>query len=144
MKKDSVLVALLIFVLIVFAFCRRSVDSPANGLPIPATLQGRWILTDIQAPGTGPAGIWSQANPAGQWINIEQGGQVSGTAFPAATFCTPTDSVTFKLIDPSQSAGFHLFGYHLDTIAHVLFFYIRPPDGITFCTEGCGAYKFTR
>lgn len=144
MKKDSVLAGLLIFVLIIFAFCRRSVNSPVNGLPVPAALQGRWTLTDTQAPGNGGPGVWSQANPSGQWINIEQGGQVSGTAFPSATYCVAVDSVTVKLADPSQPAGFRLFGYHIDTVSHELFFYIRPPDGTTYCIEGCGAYEFVR
>ncbi len=139
MKKELILVALLMIMIVIGIVCRPSVDTPVSN-----TLTGKWTLTDIQAPGIGPAGVWSVASPAGQWMSIQSGGQISGTVFPNASGCQVIDSVTLKLVDPSQTAGFRLFNYKVDTVAQVLFFYIRPPDGRTFCIEGCGAYKFRR
>ena len=142
MKKDTILVALLILLIIVGMACVRSLDTPTP-IPISNSILGRWTLTDKQSAGTGGPGIWSTANPAGQWMEIQQNAQVSGTVFPAATVCLLVDSVTVKLIDPSEPAGFRLFNYRVDTVDRALYFYIRPPNG-TYCIEGCGGYKFRR
>ncbi|MES2374611.1 MAG: hypothetical protein V4557_18690 [Bacteroidota bacterium] len=138
MKKNPILVSLLILLILTGMACVKSA-----GDPIPNTISGRWTLTDKQAPGTGPPGVWSVANPAGQWMEILQNGQVSGTVFPDATVCQVVDSVTVKLVDPSQTAGFRLFNYRVDTIERALYFYIRPSSG-GYCNEGCGTYKFRR
>ncbi|MES2331531.1 MAG: hypothetical protein V4539_18140 [Bacteroidota bacterium] len=138
MKKNFALPVLLILLILAGIACRRSADGP-----IPNTILGRWILTDKQAPGTGPPGVWSVASPAGQWMELQPGGQVSGTVFPGATSYQVLDSVTVKLTDATQTAGFRLFNYQVDTVARVLFFYIRPSNG-GYCIEGCGTYKFGR
>lgn len=142
MKKDTPLVALMILLILAGMACVRSLDEPVP-IPISNSFLGRWSLTDKQAPGIGPPGVWSPASPAGQWMEIEQSGQVSGTVFPAATSCQVIDSVTVKLIDPSETAGFRLFNYRVDTVERALYFYMRPGNG-GYCYEGCGTYKFRR
>ncbi len=138
MKKDTTLITLLVLLILAGMACVKS-----SGDPIPNNFLGRWTLTDKQSAGTGGPGVWSPASPAGQWMEIQQAGQVSGTVFPDATRCQVVDSVTIKLIDPSQAAGFRLFNYRVDTVARVLYFYIRPSNG-GYCFEGCGTYKFRR
>jgi hypothetical protein len=138
MKKNTTLLSLLILLILAGMACVKSSDEP-----IPNNFLGRWTLTDKQAPGTGPPGVWSPASPAGQWMEIQQNGQVSGTVFPAATHCQVVDSVSLKLIDPSEAAGFRLFNYRVDTVERALYFYIRLANGGS-CFEGCGTYKFKR
>ena len=111
--------------------------------PFDKSLTGKWILTDTQTAGIGPPGIWSKASPAGQTLELLTNSNVTGTAFPAATTYQLLDSMTIKLIDKNQSAGFRLFSYRIDTMARALFFYIRLPNGAA-CIEGCGTYKFSR
>lgn len=144
MKKETILLTLLILLILAGMACVRSLDTPTAAptpIPISNSILARWTLTDKQSAGTGPPGVWSVANPAGQWMEIRQNGQVSGTVFPAATGCQLIDSVTLKLIDPSEAAGFRLFNYRVDTVERALFFYIRPSNG-GYCFEGCGTYKF--
>lgn len=106
-------------------------------------LAGKWVLTDTQSAGTGPPGVWAKASPADRWVEVGDNGNISGTVFPAATGYQLIDSVTLKVIDPSQAAGFRLFNYKIDTVQKALFFYKRPPNG-GYCIEGCGSYKFMR
>ena len=122
--------------------CIPTVNNPVP-LPTPTMIAGKWILTQTQAPGIGPPGVWSAANPSGQWMDIQTAGQISGTAFSAATGYQAIDSATLKITDPTQPVGYRLFNYHVDTAAHTLFFYIRMPNGL-ICTEGCGGYRFER
>jgi hypothetical protein len=138
MKKNTILLTILILVILAGTACVKSSDDP-----IPNSFLGRWTLTDVQAPGIGPPGVWSPASPAGRWMEIQQNGQVSGTVFPDATRCQVVDSVTLKLLDPSQAAGFRLFNYRIDTVERAMYFYIRPSNG-GYCFEGCGTYKFRR
>ena len=91
----------------------------------------------------GPPGVWAIASPAGRWIELQTGALLSGNVFPNSTIYQLLDSVTLKVIDPSQSAGFHLFNFNMDTVKRVLYFYKRPPNG-GYCFEGCGEYKFVR
>lgn len=129
---------LLVFIL---AFsCSPVVNAPVL---ISNTVVGNWVLTAMQSPGIGGAGIWSPANPSGKTMELTSDGKVSGTAFPGVNTYQAVDSVTLKLIDPNQPAGFLLFGYHVDTVAHSLFFYIKPTNG-GICIEGCGGYRFER
>lgn len=114
-----------------------------NSLPIPNTIIGKWVLVEKQAPGIGPPGVWSPASPAGQWMDIQAGGQISGTVFTDVTGYQVLDSASLKLMAPTQPAGFYLFNYHVDAAARTLFFYIRPTNG-GYCIEGCGTYKFVR
>lgn len=134
----KILAVLLILIILAGVACVKSADDP-----IPNGFLGKWVLTDKQAPGTGPPGVWSVASPAGQWMELEPGGKLRGTVFPSATGYQVLDSVTVKLTDPSESAGFRLFNYQVDTVARVLYFYIRPSNG-GYCFEGCGTYKFRR
>ncbi|HZX59516.1 MAG TPA: hypothetical protein VFE54_12350 [Mucilaginibacter sp.] len=143
MKRNIILIVLLFCLIGANIVCRPGVSTPPSLIPIPGSLIARWTLTDIQSAGTGGPGVWSVANPPGQWMDIQPAGQISGTAFPNATGYQVIDSLTLKVIDPSQSAGFRLFAYHVDTAARALFFYIRPPGGVA-CIEGCGGYRFGR
>jgi hypothetical protein len=122
--------------------------TPAIIDPVPApfanTILGRWTLTEVQSAGTGGPGVWSTANPAGRWIDIQANGTVTGTAFPNATSFQAVDSIKFKLIDPSTQAGFHLFGHKIDTLKRELLLWILPPNGTSLCIEGCGGYRFVR
>ena len=120
--------------------CSPSVNSPVT---IPNSLIARWTLLQTQAPGIGGAGIWSTASPAGQWMELQGGGTIAGTAFPMATGYQVIDSVTLRINDPSQNAGYRLFTYRIDTVARTLTFYIKPPNGV-LCFEGCGGYGFGR
>ncbi|MDB5210250.1 MAG: hypothetical protein JWQ30_1077 [Sediminibacterium sp.] len=138
MKKNAVLPVLLILLILAGIACRRSADGS-----IPNTILGRWVLTDQQAASIGGPGVWSVASPSGQWMELQSSGQVSGTVFPGATGYQVLDSVTVKLTDATQTAGFRLFNYRVDTVARVLLFYIRPGNG-GYCIEGCGGYKFGR
>lgn len=109
--------------------------------PFPESIYGKWVLTDTQSAGIGPPGVWAKAVPANRWMEIDQSGNITGNVFPAATGLQMVDSVSLKVIDPTQAAGFRLFSFQLDTAARVLYFYKRPPNG-GFCVEGCGTYKF--
>lgn len=111
--------------------------------PIPNSLVARWVLTDTQSAGIGPPGIWAVASPQGQWMELSGNGSIAGTFFSAATGVQVLDSITLKVTDPSQQAGFRLFNYHIDTLNRSLFFYKRPANG-GYCYEGCGTYKFIR
>lgn len=106
MKKETILVTLMILLIVAGMAWARSLDTPTPApIPISNSILARWTLTDKQSAGTGPPGVWSVANPVGQWMEIQQNGQVSGTIFPAATGCQLIDSVTLKLIDPSETAA---------------------------------------
>jgi hypothetical protein len=118
--------------------CTRDVKEP-----IPNNILGKWILTDTQSAGIGPPGVWAVASPAGRWMEIQNATQISGNVFPNSSTYQLLDSVTLKVIDPSQSAGFRLFNFQLDTVNRVLYFFKRPPNG-GYCFEGCGTYKFVR
>jgi hypothetical protein len=118
--------------------CTREVNEP-----IPDNLKGKWILTDIQAPGIGPLGVWSVANPAGRWMELNSSTHISGTAFPNSSTFHLLDSVTLTMVDPTQSANFRKFRFKVDSANQVLYLYILPPGNV-FCTEGCGGYKFSR
>ncbi len=134
---------LYILLMIILAACTRT----GNGFaPVPFTntnYLGRWNMVAKQSPGIGGFGIWSAA-PAGQYMTIDNTGQVGGNTFTDVTGYQVVDSVTIKFIAPSQPAGFYLFNYKLDTVAKAFFFYIRVPDGTTMCIEGCGGYRFER
>jgi len=142
MKSASFFIG--VFALLVLGIaCTPSVNNPPTG-PVADSLMGKWVLTEIQGPGIGGPGVWSPASPAGQTLEIHPGGQLSGTAFPTATAYQGVDSITVKLIDPSQPAGYRLFWYSIDTVQHTLRFTIKPLPGGAFCIEGCGGYRFTR
>jgi hypothetical protein len=76
-------------------------------------------------------------------MELQNATQLSGSVFPNSTTYQLLDSVTLKLIDPTQSTGFRLFNFQLDTVNRALYFYKRPANG-GFCTEGCGTYKFVK
>jgi hypothetical protein len=142
MKSSLGLLAIIVMAIVIA--CSPAIIDP---VPVPApfanTILGKWTLTEVQAPGIGPPGVWSAANPAGRWIDIQANGTVTGTAFPNATSFQAVDSVKFKLIDPSTQAGFHLFGHKIDTIKRELLLWILLPNG-GGCIEGCGGYRFVR
>ncbi len=140
MKSVSFFIGVVVLLVTGIA-CSPTVNDP--GLPVADSLMGKWVLTEIQGPGFGGPGIWSPASPAGQTLEIHPGGQLSGTAFPAAGSYQGVDSVTVKFIDPSQPAGYRLFWYSIDTVQHTLRFSIKPPGGV-YCIEGCGGYRFKR
>jgi hypothetical protein len=131
MKKHTHL-AILCLVFIIAA-CNRTATEP----DFPNTILGRWHWVETQAPGTGPPGVWSAANPAGRYMELQAGGVITGTAFTDVTSYQLVDSVTLKLIAPTQPAGFRLFNYRLDSVDRALYFYIRPANG-GYCIEGCG------
>ncbi len=129
----------LIYLLIICLFysCSHSVE----GVLFNPNLNGKWTLTDVQAPGYGPSGVWSVASPSGRWFQFNADSTVSGTVFTGATRYSIIDSATLKIIIPSEAAGFKLYNYQLDSIKKALFFYLRPPNG-GYCFEGCGTLKF--
>ena len=131
---------ILLFVLIAWQ-CRPNTNPPVN--PIPMSLLGRWTLTQKQTAGIAGPGVWSAATPAGQWLELQTGGQISGTAFADAVSYQVIDSVTIKLTAPTQPAGYYLFNYMIDTVARSLTLYIKPPNGAV-CIEGCGGYKLEK
>ncbi len=132
--------AFLLILLFILASCEPTVEGTQN---FEAKLSGKWILTDQQAAGIGPPGIWSTANPAGRWFQLNADSTVSGTVFKGATRYTIIDSATFRIINPTAPAGFELYNFKIDTIEKALFFYIRPPNG-GYCFEGCGTLKFKK
>jgi hypothetical protein len=139
--RCSLLAALLVITGIA---CSRTINDPIPGtIPIPNSILGKWVLTDTQSAGIGPPGVWAVASPAGQWMELQTGALLSGNIFPNSTIYQLIDSVTLKVIDPSQSAGFRLFNFNIDTVKRVLYFYKRPPNG-GYCFEGCGTYKFVK
>ena len=127
--------------------CARSVSDPPvpnpPAGPFANTILGKWVLVETQAPGNGLPGAWLAAAPAGQLMDIQPGGNITGSVFPTVTGYQLTDSITVKMIDPTQTAGCRLFNYKIDTVARALFLYIRPANG-ALCYEGCGGLKFTR
>lgn len=138
MKQVMVLLSLVVLL----AYCTKSADEEA-GLPLESQLKGKWVLTQVQGPGTGTVGSWSAANPAGQTMVIGNDGNIGGTAFSGATRVLKLDSFRIKIIDPQVPAGHRLFYYQLDNLAEMLFLYIQPTDG-SMCNEGCGGYRFER
>lgn len=136
--KNIFWVALLFLVWIA---CTPNVAGPVT--PIPNSLVARWVLTDTQSAGIGPPGIWAAASPQGQWMELSANGSITGTVFSTATGLLVVDSVTLKVSDPSQPAGFRLFNYRIDSVNRKLFFYKRPANG-GYCYEGCGTYLFSR
>ncbi len=139
--KRNILGTIVLLCVISAYQCTPNSNPPINS--IPNNLLGRWTLTQKQAPGIGGPGLWSAATPAGQWLELQTGGQISGTAFADAISYQVVDSVTLKLIAPTQPAGYYLFNYKIDTLARTLSFYIKPPNGV-LCTEGCGGYKLEK
>jgi hypothetical protein len=135
-------VLILLSLVIALAYCTKSADE-TTGLPIENGLKGRWRLTQIQGPGTGTMGSWSQASPAGQTMIIGQNGSISGTAFSGATSLQKIDSLRIKITDLKTTAGYRLFYYQLDNLSQMLFLYIQPTDG-SICNEGCGGFRFER
>jgi hypothetical protein len=127
--------------------CTRTINEPAPNnppvQPISGNILGKWVLTDTQSAGIGPPGVWAVASPAGRWMELQATTQLNGNVFPNSTTYQLLDSVTLKVIDPSQSGGFRLFNFQLDTVNQVVYFYKRPANG-GFCNEGCGTYKFVR
>lgn len=121
--------------------CTPNSNPPVNSIPL--SLLGRWTLTQKQAPGIGGPGVWSAATPAGQWLELQNGGQISGTAFVDATGYQVVDSVTLKLIAPAQPAGYYLFNYTINNQTQTLSLAIKPTNGV-LCTDGCGGYKLEK
>ena len=122
--------------------CTPNSNPPVNS--IASSLLGRWTLTQKQAPGIGGPGVWSAATPVGQWLELQNNGQISGTAFADATSYQMVDSVTIKLIAPTQQpAGYYLFNFKIDSLARTLSLTIKPTSGV-LCTDGCGGYKLER
>ena len=151
MKRSPILMLVVIFFTLGIA-CSRSSDTPqdeSSGTPpvlshFNTSLEGRWVLTDTQSAGIGPAGVWSRALPAGRSMELKTNGVMDGgSVFTTVTGYQLIDSITIKLIDPAQAGRCQLFKYKIDTAARSLFFYILLPSGV-HCTEGCGALKFTR
>lgn len=128
-------------VILLFSACAPSVDQPVTA-PFADTILGKWNFVAKQGPGIGGAGEWTTP-PAGQFVTIDNTGHIGGNVFTDVTSYQLVDSTTVKLIAPSQTAGFYLFNYKLDTVTKAFFLYIRPTNG-GYCIEGCGAYKFTR
>ncbi|TAH08191.1 MAG: hypothetical protein EAZ13_03985 [Sphingobacteriia bacterium] len=128
-----------LFIINLFLFCSCS-HSLEGGFVNPK-LSSKWTLTDVQAPGYGPSGIWSVASPVGRWFQFNADSTVSGTVFTGATRYSILDSATLKIIIPTEAVGFKLYNYQLDSINRVLYFYLRPPNG-GYCFEGCGTLKF--
>lgn len=134
--KYPVLIGMIIMITVIACMVQKT-----DQTPFPQTIHGKWILTDTQSAGIGPPGVWATAEPSGRWMEIGENGSIAGSAFSAATGYQVLDSATMKITDPSQEAGFRLFGVQLDTVQKALFLYKRPPNG-GFCIEGCGTYKF--
>lgn len=142
-KKEMMKQVLVLFgLVVVLAYCTKAVDETSQQT-IPTNLQGRWMLTQVQSPGYGPAGTWSAADPKGQTLAISRNGTVSGTAFASARTVQLVGNFGLKIEAPGVQAGYRLFNYQVDTVAHILFLYIQPTDG-TMCNEGCGGYRFER
>jgi hypothetical protein len=127
-----------LYMMAVITACMVQKNEPS---PFPQTIHGKWVLTDTQSAGIGPPGIWAKAVPDGRWMEIDGNNAIAGSVFPAATGYQVVDSVTLKVMDPSQEAGFRMFSFHLDTTQKALLLYKRPPNG-RICFEGCGTYKF--
>ncbi len=131
---------LIILLALLITACTKSTEEKTS---FSNTYLGTWRFVAQQAPGYGPPGEWTNA-PAGLTMTLAENGQISGNTFTDVTGYQLVDSNTVKLIAPSQSAGFYLFDYKVDTVQKALFFYIRPPDGMSICFEGCGTYRFER
>jgi hypothetical protein len=132
-----------ILLAVLMTACTRSADPVIAPTNFPNTYLGTWRLVAKQAPGLGPVGVWTNA-AAGMSIILAENGQITGNTFTDVTQYQIIDSNTVKLIAPSQTAGFYLFDYTIDTVQKALFFYVRPADGVSSCFEGCGTYRFER
>lgn len=125
MKKFIVNQVILLIILF-FTACKK------DGHTANTTLTGKWKLIESLAdPGDG-SGTWQpvSANPT-IYVQFENNGKLSGTAFPGDVSYVVKDSVTLTFTSKDNVVQNYRYLIKIDTM-------FMSPDGPIRCIEACG------